>query len=68
MFVQEFQKIIAVYETSTLEFLNFQIYAEKQKGLALRAKHLICVLLGKNFKKLISFLKSAPLKFSISKI
>ena len=53
IFALESENNIVIFEISTLEFAELQTFAKKQKCL-------ILVFLGENFRKLLSYLKSAP--------
>ena len=60
----EFEKNIVIFEINTLEFVLLQSFMKKWKFLNLGQKYLISIFLGKNLKKILSYLKSAPSNFS----
>ena len=69
----EFENNIVIFEISTLEFVQLQNFAEKQKCLNLGPKMpylgifdqkcFIWVILGKNFKNAIVIFEISTLKF-----
>ena len=56
--------VIVIFEINTLEFVLLQSFMKKWKFLNLGQKYLISIFLGKNLKKILSYLKSAPSNFS----
>ena len=68
IFGEEFLKTIVIFEMSTLEFASPQNFPKKQKYLIWDQTCLIWVFLGKNFKKLLPYLKSAASNLPYCKI
>ena len=68
IFRREFKKNIVIFEISTLEFVLLQNFEKKQKCLNLGPKIPYLGILELKFKKLLSYLKLAPLNLSSCKI
>ena len=64
IFGLKFLKTIVIFEISTLKFVKLQNFPKKQKCLNLGPKMPYWVFLGYNFKKLLSYLKSATSNLS----
>ena len=57
-----------MFKTSTLKFVYFQNFLEKQKCVYLRPKVPDWGIFGLHFKKLLSYLKSTPSYLSICNV
>ena len=59
-FELQFSKAIVTFEISAFEFIKLQSYVQKLKFLKLGPKMPYLGVLGSNFEKLLSYLKSVP--------
>ena len=59
-----FENNIVIFNITALELSKCEILWKNKNAEVLDKKCLIWVFLGKNFKKLFSYLKSAPSNFS----
>ena len=60
----EFENKIVILEISTLKFVKLQNFLKKEKNLNLGPKIRYLGIFGLDFKKLLSYMKSAPSNFS----
>ena len=58
----ELWKTIALFEISSLEFTKMQNFVQNKKNFKYGTKNVLFGSLGRNLKKLLPYLKSAPSK------